>query len=483
MMQSQFNRKLDGFRVLVAGLLATACIATASAQQAPPQPGPPRPFQLPTPTSFSLPNGVQATFLDFGVVPKVTILVSVRAGALNEGDQTWLSDLTGDLMQEGTTGRSAEQIAQAAALMGGEVGIGAGADETSLSLDVLAEYGADAIELLADILTQPKLPESELPRIKQNYLRNLSVSLTQPQAIAGAAFAEALYPGHPYGKSYPSQAQLQSYSIQDIKSFYDSNFGARRTHVYVVGKFDHALVEKAIRDHFGNWREGPEPLKMPPAASGPRTVKLIDRPNAPQSTLRVGLRVIDPTQPDFMSLSVANTLLGGVLTSRITMNLREAKGWAYSPGSGLATNYHQASWIENADVKAIKTGPALTEIFKELDTLRAEPPGQPELTAIKNYRNGTFVLSNSTRAGLLGQLTFMNLQELPQDWLTTWVERLYAVTPEQITQATHQYLDPAKMSVVVVGDLASVRKQIEAVKPLRGALPKQSSRPGPQLEK
>lgn len=171
-----------------------------------------------------------------------------------------------------------------------------------------------------------------------------------------------------------------------------------------------------------------------------------------------------------MALSVANTLLGGVLTSRITMNLREAKGWAYSPGSGLATNYRQVVWMENADVKAAATGPAISEVFKEIDLLRAEPPTTPELTSIKNYRNGIFVISNATRGGLIGQLAFMDLQGLPADWLTTFVERLYAVTPEQITAATKSYLDPAGMSVVVVGDLATVRPQIQAVTPLRGAL-------------
>src|SRR5262249_9128896 len=150
---------------------------------------------------------------------------------------------------------------------------------------------------------------SELPRLKQNYLRNLSVQLTQPQAIAGAAFAAALYPGHPYGKAFPTPEQLKSYTIDDVRNYYDGNFGAQRTHIFVAGKFDHPAMEKAIRDNLAQWRQGPEPLKLPPTATAPRTVKLIDRPNAPQSTLRVGLRVIDPTQPDFMQLSVANTLL------------------------------------------------------------------------------------------------------------------------------------------------------------------------------
>lgn len=459
-------------RTLIGCIAAAFVTSAAGAQQTPPPPGPPRPFQLPTPSTATLDNGVKMTFVDFGTIPKVTIAITVRTGSLNEEGKTWLSDLTSDLLKEGTRNKTSEQIAAAAAMMGGELGVGSGADETSLSLDVLSEYAADAIALLSEVLTQPQLPESELARIKQDYLRNLSVSLTQPQAIAGAAFAAALYPDHPYGKAYPTEEQLKSYTIDDVRKYYESNFGARRTHIYVAGKFDRAVLEKAIRTHLGGWREGPAPLSLPPSASVPRTVNLIDRGGAPQSTLRVGLRVIDPSQPDFMALSVANTLLGGVLTSRITMNLREDKGWAYSPNSGLATNYRQASWIENADVKSASTGPALAEIFKEIDKLRTEPPTAAELASIKNYRNGTFVLSNATRGGLIGQLAFVNLQELPVDWLTTFVERLYAVTPQQITQATQKYLDPAKMSVVVVGDLATVKPQIQAVGTLKGAVPK-----------
>ncbi|MBB6094418.1 putative Zn-dependent peptidase [Povalibacter uvarum] len=460
--------KLQWFAFAVLASVASV----TGAQQAPPPPGPPRPFQLPTPVTISLPNGVQATFVDFGVIPKVSVAVAVRTGNLNEGDKTWLADLTGDLLKEGTKDRNSGQIADAATLMGGQLGISVTADETLLSLDVLSEYGADAVGLLAEVLTTPALPESELARIRQDYLRNLSVQTTQPQAIAGAAMADLLYPDHPYGKSFPTVEQLNSYSIADIRGYYDANFGARRTHVYVAGRFDRAAIEKAIRESLGGWREGAPPLQLAPTDARPRTVKLLDRPGAPQSTLRIGKRVIDPTQPNFMPLSVANTMLGGVLTSRITMNLREAKGWAYSPGSGIATQYHQATWLENADVKSAQTGPSVSEIFKEIDLLRSEAPTEPELTSIKNYRNGIFVMSTSTRGGLIGQLAFMNLQGLPSNWLTTFVDRLYAVTPAQITQAARDHLDPTQMSVVIVGDLATVKPQIEAIAPLRDAIAK-----------
>jgi zinc protease len=462
---------MNTLRCVVIGALAVLATQVV-AQDAPPRPGPPRPFQLPTPTTISLPNGIKATFVDFGVVPKATISIAIRTGNLNEGQQTWLADLASDLLKEGTAKRTAQQIAETATLMGGEVSIGAGPDQTYLQLDVLAEYVPDAIALLAEILTQPKLPESELARIRQDYTRNLSVALTQPQALAGAAMAELLYPNHPYGRSFPTPEQLQRYTIEDVRKYYDGNFGARRTQVYVAGKFDRARAEKAIRDNLGSWREGAAPLELPPAEAAQRQVKLIDRPDAPQSTLRIGKRVIDMRHPDFMALSVTNSLLGGVLTSRITMNLREEKGWAYSPGSGLETKYHQVTWVENADVKSASTGPSIEEVFKEIELLRSEPPTEPELTAIKNYRNGTFVMSTATRGGLIGQLMQIDLQGLPPDWLATFPQRMYAVTPAQVTRATKDYLDPSKMSVVVVGDLKTVRSQLEAIAPLRDAIAK-----------
>lgn len=451
---------------LAFALLAPLALCPALAQEAPPQPGPPRPFQLPTPQTITLENGVQATFIEFGAVPKVTLVINVRAGGLNAGERVWLPSLTADLLKEGTESRTAEQIATSAALMGGQVSIGAGSDETTLALDVLSEYGPDAVELLADILTRPTLPESELERIRQNYLRNLSVALTQPQALAGAAFAALLYPDHPYGRTFPTPEQLRAYTIEDVRSFYEENFGAARTHVYVAGQFDRAAIEAAVREALGHWRRGPDPLVMPPPPPGEPRLELIERAGAPQSTLRVGLRVIDPTQPDFMPLSVANTVLGGSLTSRITMNLRETKGWAYSPGSLLTPRVGVTAWSENADVTSAHTGAALTEIFKEIERLRTEEPPEQELTAAKNYRNGVFVLSNASRGGLISQFAYMNLHGLPHDWLTTYLERMYAVTPAQVTDAARRHLDPARMSVVIVGDLETVRPQLDSVEQL-----------------
>ena len=458
-MRLQLNRSL---------MIATLAlfVGHAFAQDTAPQPAAPRPFTIPTPSSLTLANGLRATYIDFGTVPKVTIAITVRVGALNDGERTWLSDVTAELLKEGTQNKTAEEISDAAAAMGGQVNIGVGADQTTLSLDVLSEYGPDAVALLAEILTRPRFPDAELPRVRANFLRNLSVQLATPQAQADAAFSSLLFPNHPYGKVFPTPEQLQSYSIEDVRDFYARNFGAQRTRIYVAGKFDRDRIESAVRRHLGGWAEGPSTLKLLSPAAGQAVSKLIDRADAPQSTLRVGTRVIDPTHPEFMPLSVTNTLLGGVLTSRITMNLREDKGWAYSPNSSLGTYYRHGVWSEAADVKAESTGPALAEIYKEIARLQQEPPSIDELTATKNYRNGIFVMSNATRGGLISQFAFMDLHGLPIDWLTTFVERLYAVTPEQVSKAAKEHLDPKALTVVVVGDLSKVRPQLQGVERL-----------------
>ncbi len=444
----------------MAGAMLAAMGPASAERQSPPPPSAPKPFVVAELETVELPNGLKVTFVPFGTVPKVTISAVVRTGGLNQNGKVWLPSLTTELMKQGTQQRSAEQMAEAAALMGGSLSAQSGDDESSIGLDVLSESAAEAVKLLAEVLTRPLLPESELARLKQDFLRSLTVQLSSPQTQANVAFSKLIYPDHPYGQDVPTPEQLAAYTIEDVRQYYATNFGAQRTHLYVAGQFDRSHLEQAVREHFDAWTRGPEPLISPPQQRNVARLELIDRPGAPQSTIRIGTRVIDPTQPDFMSLSVANTLLGGVLTSRITMNLREQKGWAYSPSSSLAPKFRTGAWYEAADVKTAQTGPALEEITKEISRLAAEPPSAAELDSIKRYRHGMFVLGNSTRGGLVGQIAFMNLHGLPREWLTSFIDRLYAVTPEQVQKAAQQYLQLDAMSVVIVGDLAEVKRQL-----------------------
>lgn len=449
------------FLVLAAALCSTGVIAQEKAKERPPEGAPPKDFTLPERDVRQLDNGLKITAVQFGAVPKATISVVISAGNLNEGGQTWLADLTGDFLLEGTTTRSAEDIAREAAAMGGQVTVQVAEDLTTITGDVLMEFAPQMAALLADIAMHPRFPESELARLRRDRLRLLSVARTQPSQMAIAAFREALYGEHPYGQVFPEERQLQSYDVDAVRGFYDSNFGAQRTHVFVAGKFDAAATIAAVEQAFAGWKEGPEPLvNVPDVADGKVVVDVIDRPDASQSDIYFGLPTIDPGDEDWIPLQVGNTLLGGAFSSRITRNIREDKGYTYSPISLLSSRYKDGYWAEVAAVTTEATGPAIQEIVSEIEELQKNPPPAEELEGVKNYSAGVFVLQNSTRGGIINVLSFLDHHELPDSYLTNYVSEVHAVTPEQVSEMAREYLREEDMTLVVVGDRSKVSEQV-----------------------
>jgi zinc protease len=448
----------------IAIALLTFAFATRAevTKQAPPAGGPPKPFAVPPHQDFTLPNGMKVTLVAYGSVPKVTVDVIVRSGNLNEGEnQVWLANLTGDLMKEGTKTRSAEEIAKEAAGMGGAVTVNVGPDQTQIESDALSEFGSQMVALLADLTQNPLLPESELPRLKKDAVRRMTIALSQPRNIARQQFAKLLYPAHPYGRLYPTEAMLNGYSIEDVRTFYTANFGAARTHVYIAGRFDATALHKAVDDAFHNWPRNAEPrIDIPKPQTG-HAFDLTDKPGAVQSTVYVGLPVLDPSNPDYIPFLVMDSLLGGSFGSRITSNIRENKGYTYSPFSTVSTHYRDAYWVESADVTTNVTGPSLKEIFYEIHRLETEPPTAAELKGVQEYMSGIFVLQNSSRQGIINQLDFVELHGLGDRYLQTYVQKVNAVTPEEVSEVAKKYLIPEQMKIVVVGDKDKIAAQVK----------------------
>jgi predicted Zn-dependent peptidase len=267
----------------------------------------------------------------------------------------------------------------------------------------------------------------------------------------------------------PAPGQLEGYDIAAVRGFYERNFGARRTHVYVAGRYDRAALEAALRHAFGDWREGAAASDLPPKVSDMLQLQLIDRPGAPQSSLRMAVAVPNPAAQLYFPTTLTNSLLGGTMSSRITTNLREDKGYSYSPDSSISARRGNALWVMNAEITSEHTAAALTEIFREIERLQREPPSAEELDAIKRYRAGIFVIGNSSPNGVLGQLAFMDLHGLPPEFLTHWVANMYAVTPQQVTDIARRYILPERMTIVIVGDLKKVGDSVRALPQLRGA--------------
>ena len=458
-------------------VLAAAVLAAAPAlaeKQPPPQPGKAKNFEVPKPRKITLDNGMGVTFVQYGTVPKVSIDLGIRTGNVDEtSQQVWLADLVGDALTQGTATRTASQIAQQAAEMGGEIRVNVGADRTDVATDVLSESGPAAVRLIADVVRNPKFPEAEVARLKNDRLRQLAIARTQPQQLVLEKFRATLYPEHPYGRIFPSNEMLQGYTPAQVRSFYDANYGAARSRIYVVGRFDEAAMEKAVREAFAGWKKGSAASVIVPKPAGGRRLEVIDRPGAVQSTIFLGLPTIDPSNPDFLPLVVTDAILGGSFGSRITSNIREQKGYTYSPNSQLSSRYRDAYWVETADVTTKDTGASLKEIFSEIDRLGKEAPSAQELRGIQNYLGGLFILRNSTRQGIIGQLAFMDLHGLPEDYLNTYVARINAVTPADVQRVAAKYIEGGKATIVVAGDTKVIDDQLV---PYRGSASGPSSR-------
>jgi len=449
--------------ILTAALLAAT---PALAQDFPPAPpiADPKPFRLPATETYTLPNGMQVTLVPYGIAPKTVVSLHVRAGGVTEGDATWLAQLTAAMMKEGAGGRSAGQLATAAASMGGDLTAGAGQQTIQVTMNVLSEYAPDAVALISEVATKPDLPASELARVKTNLGRQLSVALSQPGTLADIALARTIYGSdHPYGRVVPSQAQLAAYTIDQIKAFHAGQFGGKRSHLYIAGRFDAAAIKAAVAKAFGSWQSGPDPLRIAaPHKPGPQVI-LIDRPGAPQTTLRLAFDAQLAGSNADIPQRVTNSLLGGAFSSRITTNIREDKGYTYSPSSGVAFQPGDALWSFDADVTTAQTGAALSEVFKEIRRMQTELAPDEESKGIRTYMAGLFSIQNATSGAVVGTLATRDLLGLSADWADRYVPAVLAVGPDQMMAYAKAGYPLDRMTLVVLGDLKTVEPQLKAL--------------------
>ncbi len=414
-----------------------------------------------------LPNGMRATFVHAGAVPLTSVRLVLRTGSADvPAGRAWLDRFVHDYLREGTEVRDASTFADAMAAIGGQLSIAAGEHTTVLSTEVLAEHAPEAIALLAEVARQPRFPAAEAERLRADLRRSLDLALAQPQYVTYAAFRAALYPDHPYGRVIPDPAAFEGFDADAARAFWSSETGAQRALLLVGGLFDEDAAIAAWRAAFEGWEPGAAPVDRPPTPARGPSIHLIDRPGAEQSTMYVGRAVPDPTLPDYVALEVTNALLAGSFASRITMNIREANGYTYSPRGVISSRPHDSTWIEIADVTTNVTGAALSEMFKEIERLRAEAPPAEELVGIQNYAAGSFVIRQATPNGILDHLEFLDLHGLDATYSATYVERVRAVTPDEVRRIASEYLGSDAMTIAVAGDRAQVDAQLAPFGPL-----------------
>ena len=431
-------------------------------KQVPPAGGKAKDFQLSKKTTNKYPNGLKTTLVQYGQIPKVTVTMIIKTGNVHEtADQIWLANLTASMMREGTANMNFNGISRKAAMMGSTLTITAGMTQTSISGSVLSEFAPEFIKLMTEVVMQPAFPASEIERLKNDYRRQLVTQKIVPQSIAQEQFFKALYKDHRYGKTFPTDQMIAGYTVEMVRDFYQNNFGAKRSVLYIVGKFDEKAVNEAVKQSLSKWNAGPAVMYPPVKTSAAPDTLLVNRPGAPQTTLMIGMPVATPNEKDYLPLLLTNSMLGGSFGSRITSNIRENKGYTYSPFSVINNRKGSTLWYEQADVTSEHTVNALLEIEKEVKRLQVEVPRKEELKGFQNYEAGIFVLQNSSPAGIINQLNFLDLYGLDDSYLKNYVKNIHAITPEKISQIAKSYIQYDKMLKVLVGDKAVLEQQIE----------------------
>src|SRR5437667_7140972 len=428
-------------KVLRRGVMLVSMIALAvpaSAQSERPPVGPERPFQLAPRVERTLSNGLRVIVTRQTVVPKVTVMLTVLSGYSSDPPElTGLAALTADAVQEGTKSRTSKEIRRQVFGMGGSLTATVSQDFSSLSVRGLSEFAPRLIDLVADVATNPTLPADEIDILKQQRLQNVMRQKGSPQFLSNRQFRRALFGNHPYARTGETEATLQPMDRAKIEQFHRSHYRPNNAFLLVVGAVQPDAVMSIVEKSFGGWTRGevPKPAFPAPPAPAGRQVYFVQRPNSIQSSMSVGNLAIKRSDPRWYELTVANAIYGGAFNSRIVRNIREEKGYTYSPGSAL-TGFADAGFYRfNADVRNDVTGATLTEVFKEIDGLRTGGSDGEELRGAKSYLRGIFPIQTSTQAGLEATLNNVYIYGLPKNYPETFREKIAVVTPAQVKQA------------------------------------------------
>ncbi len=423
---------------------------------------PERPVTWPKRTRARLANGLEVVLAEAHSIPKFQGELYFRAGnALVVDRAPSLAEMTATVVRTGTTKRVSRQIEEDLRSLGADLGTSAGQDNSAISFAGLSEFAEPLLQMVNELAREAAFPEAEFERERRQKLEEVKLERTSPGFLAGEQLRKVLFGAHPYAQISPSEEQVAAYKREDLQSVYREIYAPENALLMLVGDFDPQAILKTIERVFGGWT-GKKPVAKdsaaPPMPRG-RRVYLVHNPGSVQTQILAGCHAITRRHPDWLRLGLTNSLYGGAFNSRLVMNIREDKGYTYSPRSGVSALRQHGYFSISAAVRNDVVAASLTEIFYELDKLRSVPVPAAELADAQNYLTGVFSMGLATQEGLLSQFSTVELNELPADYLETYREKIKAMTAEDLLATARKYFDSANMQIVVVGDRAQIEEQ------------------------
>jgi predicted Zn-dependent peptidase len=465
--------RLAGRAVIAAVALTLVAMAPLAAQQQapdrskPPELGPAPSLKIPPITKRALSNGLPVWIVEMHEVPVVDVTMIVKSGASSDPtDKYGVASFTAAMLDEGAGTRDALAIADAIEFLGATLTTSSAFDASSVHLHSLASKLDAALPIFTDVVRRPTFPQAEMERLRTERLTTLLQYRDNPQQLAASAFVRILYgPQHRYGTgTIGTETTNKAMTAADLRQFYAAHYRPQNAHLLVVGDVTAAAILPKLERAFGTWTatgEVARPVLPSVPAPTTRRIFLIDKPGAAQSQIRMGTIGVARSTPDYHTIDVLNTLLGGSFTSRLNMNLREEHGYTYGAGSAFDMRQVPGPFFAAAGVQTDKTVESLTEFFKEIDGIR-EPVPDDELARAKNLEALSFPGTFETTSDMASQLAALIVYKLPDTFFDEYVPKIQAVTAADVQRVATQRLNSQTFVVVVAGDLAKIEQPIRS---------------------
>ncbi len=446
------------------GAGAEAVNADEPWRRRPPAPGAGLSVAVPPPVAFTLPNGLTVVLSERPALPIVAAALVVKTGSdANPIDRPGLANFAVAMLDEGTTSRSALQLADELAQIGATLETVSTMDASQVRVRVLKRHLAAALGILADVVRNPAFPSDEVERQRGQRLAQLVQQRDNPSVVAANAMAAALYgPKHPYGYAeLGTEAANKAITRDDLVAFWKTAFVPNNAALVVAGAVGVGELRPLVEMTFGGWQPG-APARAPVGPPEPTRARvvLVDRPGAAQTQLRVATIGAARSTPDYPVLEVLNGALGGLFSSRLNLNLREAHGYTYGAYSTFQYRRAPGPFFVATGVRTDATGASVSEILKEIRRIADEPLTGEELRLAREslVRSLPGLFETSPQAA--ATLASLFIYDLGFDYVTKFARAVEAVTAEAVQAAARRYLAPDRMIVVAVGDRATVEPQL-----------------------
>jgi predicted Zn-dependent peptidase len=314
------------------------------------------------------------------------------------------------------------------------------------------------------VLSRPTFPEDEVALWKENKVEELKIQRSKPDFMASERLKAELFGLHPYGKPALTDEQVSAITREKTAAFARRALAAEGATLVLAGDADVAELRAGLEAAFAGWTGDAAQTELP--ALGPQgeaRLALVNRPGSKQANLTVSQAIeLKPTDPDYLAFIVMNQILGGSATSRLFVNLRVEKGYTYGAYSRPQILEKGLMWTASAEVRNEVAAPALAEMRKEIAGMRDGLVSEQTLGAVKRYLAGLFLLKLSSIDYQADSLAgYERNKQSAEREMASYLERLNALTPEDIRRVAQKYLDPSKMVTVVVGDEAALRPALK----------------------